>query len=191
MDRWTRWYKSTRYIPSSSFYSLLYQSTSPFLSSRRIVVVSLSPAFYPIYTSACTCRYSFVHTDRPADTCMDRQQFLTKKPESPSPPPLSPLARECLAATVIGGASRCGEEEEGKTPGTVASGKRGVGTQTDSGSGGRLRTRDVASRRPLHLTRNDVHTTSAEPAPRKRSAFSAPRVRKLPNTEVSVSFSRR
>lgn len=109
MDRWTRWYKSTRYIPSSSFYSLLYQSTSPFLSSRRIVVVSLSPAFYPIYTSACTCRYSFVHTDRPADTCMDRQQFLTKKPESPSPPPLSPLARECLAATVIGGASRCGE----------------------------------------------------------------------------------
>lgn len=89
--------------------STLYnRSTPPFLSSRRIVVV-VYPAFYPIYTSVHVQIYSFVHTDRLADTCMDRQQFLTKKPESPSPPPLLPLARECLAATVIGGASRCGE----------------------------------------------------------------------------------
>ena len=171
--------------------STLYnRSTPPFLSSRRIVVV-VYPAFYPIYTSVHVQIYSFVHTDRLADTCMDRQQFLTKKPESPSPPP--PLTPR----TGVSGCDRHRRgiemrgSKRGKHPAQWRAAREEWEHRPTVAQGGGY----VLVTLRLDAPSTSPETTSTQRAPSqsrgKRSAFSAPRVRKLPNAEASVSFSSR
>lgn len=181
MDRWTRWYKSTRYTPSSSFYSL--QS-----------VHSSFSLFPPHSRSSLSCFLSYIHQCARADILIRTHRQTRRHVHGPATIP-NQKAGVTLASpplTPRTGVSGCDRHrrgiemrgsKRGKHPAQWRAAREEWEHRPTVAQGGGY----VLVTLRLDAPSTSPETTSTQRAPSqsrgKRSAFSAPRVRKLPNAE--------
>lgn len=140
------------------------------LSSEHIAVV-VYPAFYPTGVHPCTCRYSFVHTDRP-------RRHVRGPATIPNQKAGVTLASSPLAPRT--GVSGCDRHrrgiemrgsKRGKHPAQWRAAREEWEHRPTVAQGGSYVLVTLRLDAPSTSTRNDVHTTSAEPAQRRGTSL--------------------